>query len=161
MDQPKILPLNDAEIQWIQNHLIFAEQLVEKYTRKRESLPSLELLGDTYTAWANAPVDHREEVNDVINALGLALGQHLVNQAAMKWVVVSDKIGTDIAVHGEPGCILIYPTAVTAKRYGRKDLNFFSWIFKAMLEDIESMRSQARQSSRLEGENGNNVKRTS
>src|SRR5262245_56372508 len=34
----------------------------------------------------------------------------------MRWVVVTDEHGTDIAVHGAPGDVLVFPTSVIGKR---------------------------------------------
>jgi hypothetical protein len=80
-------------------------------------------------------------VNAVVNASGLAFGQHLGNALNLGWAVVSDDNGTDIAVHGNPGDILVFPTDATAKRVVAQEYTFFAQLFEELSRDI----TQARQ----------------
>jgi hypothetical protein len=133
---------NQAELRWVQNGIAVAARLAAQYTGKEEALPSLDLLGETFAAWAAAPRASRGEPNAIVNALGLALGQHLVNGAGLEWAVVSDEHGTDIAVHGEPGKILLFPTNATAKRCEAGEYRFFSHFFEQSLQHIARLRAE-------------------
>ncbi len=141
MPDQLIQPLNQAELGWIGENLRVAADLAERLCGKREALPSLELLGATLVSWAQQPADQRGDPNAVVNALGLAFGQHLVNAADLEWVVVSDAQGTEIAVHGQPADILIFPTNATAKRFESKEFDFFARLFSQMVDDIARLRS--------------------
>lgn len=140
MASPALQPLNAGESEWLQSNLQLASRLVETYTGQSSGLPSLSLLGATLVAWSRAPEDAREDVNVVVNALGLVFGQHLVNALDLRWVVASDDKGTDIAVHGYPGDILAYPTNATAKRVVAQDYNFFATLFDDLVRDISQAR---------------------
>jgi len=136
-----IQPPNEAELAWIGKNLRLAADLAERLSGKREVLPSLELLGTIFASWAQLPADRQGDPNVVVNALGLAFGQHLVNAADLQWVVVSDAQGTEIAVHGQPGDILILPTNATAKRFESKEFDFFARLFQQMVDEIARVRS--------------------
>lgn len=141
MAEQVIQPPNEAEMRWVGENLRLAADLGERLCGKREALPSLELLGTTFATWAQLPPDRREHPNVVVNALGLAFGQHLVNAAGLQWAVVSDEKSTDIAVHGQPGDILVFPANATAKRCESGDYDFFTGLFEEMMREIARMRS--------------------
>jgi hypothetical protein len=83
-----------------------------------------------------------EDPNPVINAFGIAFGQYLVDQLQMTWVVASDQHGTEMAVHGQPGDILVYPPNLVAKRYTARETVFFAALFTEFQSQIKIVRSQ-------------------
>src|SRR5262245_14385091 len=103
MPDPSILELSEAERSWVAQQIAAAAALAKALLGRDEPLPSLETLGATFSAWADAPGDRRQDANSVVLALGTAFGQHLVDGLGLRWVIVSDQHGTDIAVHGQPG----------------------------------------------------------
>jgi Domain of unknown function (DUF3806) len=134
---------NDAEHAWLEQNLRMAADLAQRYTGVPHGLPSLVSLGATFARWGAAPAEDREDANLVVNALGIALGQHLVNEVGLHWAVVSDESGTDLAVHGEVGEILVFPTSATAKRCESGDYEFFQWFFDQLCQDIGHIRGEA------------------
>jgi hypothetical protein len=76
--------------------------------------------------WLEQPEQDREDPNPFINAIGSAFGQALVDALGLEWAVVSDEHGTEIAVHGQPGDILVFPPNLVAKRFARRATRGFS-----------------------------------
>ena len=151
MTDQKILALNDAEVRLVNDNLRLAGDLAARYVGRREPLPSLELLNETFLAWAKAEPEHREHPNIIVNALGMALGQHLVSAAGLEWAVVADEQGSDLAVHGQPGDILVFPTHATAKRCESKEYDFFRWFFETIVQEVNRMKAEWRQPSSASG----------
>ena len=59
-----------------------------------------------------------------------------VDDLGLAWVVATDEHGTEIAVHGEPGDVLIYPTNLVAKRWTSGEDRFIEPLFAAMRADL-------------------------
>ena len=133
----KIEEPNQAEKDWIEENLARARELVGK---TEEMAIELEDLDDAFSRWLDAHDPQKEDPNPFINAFGIAFGQHLVNQLGLKWVVVIDDQGTEIAVHGQPGDVLVFPPNFVSKRYLAKQKNFFSSFYPEMRKDIETIR---------------------
>lgn len=53
----------------------------------------------------------------MVQAIGFAFGIHLCDRWQMSWVTATDPWGTDIAVHGEPGNVLLFPTDFVSERH--------------------------------------------
>ncbi len=132
-----VQPLHPDDETWI------AESLVRATERAREhgdpptsARPSLEALDAMWAAGLGDPA----QANELINRVGLAIGQHLVDQLGFAWVAVSDEYGTDVGVYGQPGDVVICPTSLVAKRWERKQAPFVVETVAAIIADIERLR---------------------
>jgi hypothetical protein len=67
--------------------------------------------------WITAMPEVRADANIHINRVGAAVGELLVRSAGLRWVVYSDEHGAELAVHGQPGDILLFPMNAVAKRW--------------------------------------------
>ena len=92
-----------------------------------EDLPSMQELSVVAAAWMEDD-DSRVDVNTLINALGVATGEHLRRRCDLSWVIAVDETGSDLALHGEVGDVLIYPANAVSKRIvdGDSDLAGFA-----------------------------------
>lgn len=142
MAEPSILELSDAERGWVVQQIAAAAALAKVHLGRDEPLPSLETLAATFSRWAASPGDQRQDANAVVLALGTAFGQHLVDGLGLRWVIVSDEHGTDIAVHGQPGDMLMFPISSTAKRCETGDFGFFPLLYAAMRDDVTRRRRE-------------------
>lgn len=70
-----------------------------------------------FSLWAAAPEGSKPDPNMLINIVGTALGEHLVNSTTMEWVVATDEYGTELAVRNAANELLIYPANMVAKRW--------------------------------------------
>lgn len=55
----------------------------------------------------------------------------------------TDEHGTDLALHGQPGDVLIHPTNATAKRVVADEAGFFTPLLTAMRSSVEELRRSA------------------
>jgi len=138
----KIEPPNNAEMAWIAENLDRAKSIAEQYTgsKAEELVPAV--LDRTLSAWRRANEGVRPEPNVIANALGIAFGHFLARELGLDWAVVSDEYGTDMALHGSPGDILLFPTSSVAKRIAAGENVFFNDLFQHMSADITRLRRQ-------------------
>jgi hypothetical protein len=114
----KIDQLTPAEHEWIAEQIDATKLFVaETVGTVQNELPSPEDLDQAFGSWLKT--HDPAEANSVINCVGVAFGQHLVNTTPLEWVIASDEYGTELAVYGLPGNgdILIYPQNFVTKRY--------------------------------------------
>ncbi|MDO5684266.1 MAG: DUF3806 domain-containing protein [Propionibacteriaceae bacterium] len=109
----KIEPLNPAELEWITG-----------LTRSLREVGVPDDLGSVSTHfdqqrrdWFALSQDARSDPNPLINAVGAFIGDLLVRECGLEWVLASDEYGTEAAVFGNPGDVLIYPMNMVAKRW--------------------------------------------
>ncbi len=104
----------DAERAWVANNVALIEE-------SGVDLDDPEALGRAFDAeaarWFATPEAERADPNALVNAFGLAVGEHLSRCCDLRWVVVADAEGTEIALHREPHDVRVYPTAMVARRW--------------------------------------------
>ena len=141
---PKLSKPTNAELDWIAQNLAVTREMISEFNGGvSEIQPSL--LDSAFAAWLSQHDPDTEDPNPVINAFGIAFGQYLVEQLQLTWTVASDKHGTEMAVHGEPGNILVYPLNLVAKRYTARETGFFVPLSSEFQNQIEMVRAQAPQ----------------
>jgi hypothetical protein len=133
----KIEQLTAGEHEWIAQQIAVAHELVQRTVNKdTEELPSPEDLDHAFNSWLHSLGPDEADANSVVNCVGIAFGQHLVNSTQLEWVIASDEYGTELALFGLPGQgdILVYPQNFVAKRY---EANVGTFI----VESIDQIRS--------------------
>lgn len=105
-----------------------------------EGVPTAAALDRAWSAWLaqweSTPAETREDPNPFINAVGIALGQHLVDALGLRWVIVTDQYGTEVAVHGDPGNVLIFPPNLVGKRFASRTTGFIAPLIEQVCADI-------------------------
>jgi uncharacterized protein DUF3806 len=135
---------NERELEWVQSHLAVARHLAALHTGNEDALlPDVHLLDEIFAAWLEAwrtqPPSEREDPNLLINAIGLAFGQALVDELRLEWAIVTDEHGTEIAVHGQPGDILVFPPNLVAKRFETGDTGFLVPIYDEIVKQVRAL----------------------
>ena len=147
----RIDPLNANEVTWIRIQLENAAKFVQGFSPEDSEQPlTLSALDRAFAAWiASEPVD-RDLVNSVINYIGVAFGQALVDGIGLKWVIAADDQGAELAVYGFPGHgdILIYPANFVAKRWERLETNFLEKAYQQIGHDVRAIFCNWQRSSR-------------
>src|ERR1044072_1158322 len=116
----KIEHVTDGEHECIAQQISIAHEFVQRTLNKdTEELPSPEDLDQAFNSWLHSLSRDEADANSVVNCVGVAVGQHLVNSTLLEWVIASDEYGTELALYGLPGQgdILVYPQNFVAKRY--------------------------------------------
>ena len=135
---------NNAEHDWVAKNLAVMREMIAEFNGGVSDIqPSS--LDSAFATWLGRHDAETEDANPVINAFGIAFGQYLVEQLQLTWAVASDQHGTEMAVHGQPGNILIYPLNLVAKRYTARETGFFMPLFSEFQDQIEIVRAQAPQ----------------
>jgi hypothetical protein len=135
--EQKIHELNENELLWIQAQLSFASSFVDAYAFNEDHhAVNLSVLDKAFAAWIETNPTDVGLINHVINAVGIAFGNHLVEGLGMKWVIATDDQGADLVVYGLPSTrkVLVYPANFVAKRWERKEVNFLESSYR-LIED--------------------------
>lgn len=138
---PEIEALSISESQWRGQQLEAARRLVERYCDTSELPPSLASLDATVTAWFDDPEDDRADVNDLVNAVGIAFGHHVASATSLSWVLATDERGSEIALHQAAGDVLVYPTNLVAKRIVDDQRAFLQPLHNQLVAEIRSSAS--------------------
>ena len=123
----RISELNEAERAWVDDNVAAARRYVEDAGHPLKGNRTLDpaALDAAWAFWLRAWPAGEEDPNPVINALGMALGQYLVDRLGLAWKLVEDEFGTEVAVHGQPGDVLVFPPNLVAKRLDTRTVGFF------------------------------------
>jgi hypothetical protein len=136
-------PPNEAEQRWIAANLRRALLLGRDHGDPATSTePSLSALDRAWVAGCAELRETNGDPNPLIQALGIALGQRLVDTHDLSWVVATDALGTEMAVYGEVGEVLVYPLNLVAKRWQRTEGAFLAALTAAMDADLKALRAR-------------------
>jgi hypothetical protein len=140
----EISDLNPSEQQWVGSNVELAGEIAKGYGLAVEPGDSLDpqMLD---TAWASWLVDHvrgEEDPNPYINAFGVAFGDHLLRRLGLEWKIVEDKHGTEMAVWGHEGDVLVFPLNLVGKRYVDGTTTFFADVAGRTEESVTRIRGQ-------------------
>lgn len=139
----QVTDVNEGERNWIGENLQIMKALViDTLAAGPDDWLTSTNLDQVYRAWLAAHQRGVEDPNPMINAFGIAFGQLFVNVLGLEWKVVTDQYGTEIAVHGQPGDVVVFPTNLVAKRYEKNEAGFFESLFSSMKEQIQTVRGQ-------------------
>jgi hypothetical protein len=138
---PSIEPLNENEIHWRNSSLDAAAIFAERYAGSRDKPPSLMDLDQCVRAWL-ADDEARPDINAFVNAVGVAFGAHVARDAGLTWVIATDEHGSDLALHGEHGNVVIYPANAVAKRISTGTTDFLVELHRSMVSGVEERRTQ-------------------
>lgn len=138
-----IMKLNASEEDWIRDNAALARIVADEAGC---ALPEPDRAIDPATldaAWANWMKQHdpnSDDANIYINAFGVAFGCYLVERLGLVWRVVEDEYGTEMAVWGREGDILIFPPNLVAKRYVAQETRFFADVAAATERQVADIR---------------------
>ncbi len=104
------LELDEAHRQWLDEGRERGRALVAEYAGAKKAPPALEAIEKAFDAYRAAPPARREPAREALDALGVLLGDHLAAIPGLAWIVVKDDEGSDPAIYGQAGELLIYPT---------------------------------------------------
>lgn len=144
MPAAKLEAPNANELAWIAENLARATAMAHKYGGDAEALarPTLGGLDQLWATWTASLREQAQDPNPLINMVGIALGQHLVDTLGLRWVIASDEYGTELAVHGEPGNVLVFPCNLVAKRWQSGETTFIARVGAELARDISALRAR-------------------
>ena len=95
------------------------------------SNPSLKDFDEAFYRWQKTK-DRRYTDQQVIGILGAYLGNRLVTDFQMEWVIVTDQYGSDYAVKARKSKVIAYSFASVSKRVERNQYEFMDGIYQAV-----------------------------
>jgi hypothetical protein len=146
--EQKIEPLNASEEAWVKTQLESAAKFVEDFSPDARQPLTLAALDRAFATWLASESNQVEMINSIINYVGIAFGQSLVDGLGLKWVVATDQHGCEMAVYGLPGRgdVLVYPANFVAKRWERREANFLEDAYEKIARDVRAVADQWRTS---------------
>lgn len=75
-------------------------------------------------------------MNALVNAVGIAFGEHLARAGNLDWVIATDAKGSDLALHSQYGDTLVYPANAIAKRVVEGEMGFVRSLHDGLLRGI-------------------------
>lgn len=139
--EPVVVPLPAAELEALTSQLADARAVVARYADAGADLPSAEDLDAALTAWSADGPD-RPDADHVAAAVGAAFGEHLRRAAGLAWVLATDEWGTDVALHGSPGDLLLHPHSSVASRIAEGEIAFVAVLLRELVTAVEDRRRE-------------------
>lgn len=140
----KITELNPSERQWVASNIELAGEIAKAYGLAVEPGDRLDpqVLDTAWAAWLTDPERGDEDPNPYINAFGLAFGDYLLERLGLEWRVVEDRQGTEMAVWGKEGDVLVFPPNLVGKRYVAGTTSFFAEVAATTEESVTRVRAE-------------------
>ncbi len=110
----------------------------------RVTNPSLKDYDEAFSLW-QADEKRRYTEQQVIEILGACLGNKLIADFQMEWVIVKDEYGTDFAVIGKKYEVMSFPFSSVSKRIENNQYDFMVGVYHTVRSIIESDEYKARQ----------------
>ncbi|MBX3030187.1 MAG: DUF3806 domain-containing protein [Chloroflexi bacterium] len=142
---PVFLDLTPAEWRWLNDRLDFAVEVAAAYGVQ---VPAGRRLDPAQLdrAWSRWLADQRasgEDPNPYFNAFGIAFGSFMIDWLGLEWKIVQDEHGTELAVYGSVGEVLVFPANLVAKRWDQGVDTFFGDVAASLRDRIEQVRAGA------------------
>ena len=164
--QNKIEPLTADKQAWINGQIEEARKFVDAFFPLDADEPiMLPVLDQAFAAWMETVAEGKDEgkgvgnllpqrpegcfaqkVPDpfslVLDAVGVAFGQILINALDLRWVIHTDEQGSQLAVHGLPGegDILVFPQEFVAKGQKKGETGFLHPAYQSIARHIKLLR---------------------
>lgn len=134
-----LAPINPAERQWLDKNVNAIETLITRLRGDGTELTP-ETLDIAFEAWLSSHDRDEQDPNPMIDAFGAAFGQYLADHLDLEWKIATEGDGHEMALHGQPGDIMLYPPNLVAKRYVDGETGFFAPVFEALENQINAIR---------------------
>jgi hypothetical protein len=133
---PRIEDLSSSETGWVQENLA---ALAEAGVQLGDMAELGAFFDAQLTSWMAAPQEERGDPNPFINLIGLGFGEYLRRECGLRWVLATDSQGSEIAIHGEAGDVIMYPTNMVAKRWVARECGVLPELAAAMVDSVHRL----------------------
>ncbi|GAA4385384.1 DUF3806 domain-containing protein [Agromyces bauzanensis] len=111
---PRLRDIGDPEREWIAAHT----EIVTRTGADLDDVHQIRAFYDQAAArWRRINPPERSDPRVLINAIGTALGEHLVRSTPLSWMLADDDHGTELAVFEPRHKTLLYPVKLVAERW--------------------------------------------
>ncbi|TWU24740.1 DUF3806 domain-containing protein [Bythopirellula polymerisocia] len=145
----KVIPVNSAESVQFQSWEQNASEFLTAYAEP-QSKNELIQYDEAFKAWQVSPVK-QHSAQDVINLLGAYLGQRMVRDFDMEWVMVTDQYGQDYAVRHKSSELMTFPFSSVMKRIEDNEHEFIHGVYHVLKHELENGEFKQRTNSEQGG----------
>jgi len=145
----KVVTVNAAESRQFAAWATEAKAFLSAYGTP-QSENELKQYDETFKAWQDSTRKKHSD-QDVINALGAYLGQRMVQDFDMEWVMVTDQYGQDYAVRHKTSELMSFPFSSVMKRIEDKEHDFVHGVYHVLKHEVENGEWKQRASSEQDG----------
>jgi len=131
----KFASLSEAELTRVKADAVRAREFLAAYAPGTAG--SLADFDKAFQAWQHDG-NRRFSSADVVVVLGSYIGERLVSDLDMEWVVVTDQYGRDLAVRSKQVEVVSFPFASVAKRIESGQYGFVEGIYYAVQDAIKN-----------------------
>jgi uncharacterized protein DUF3806 len=121
----------ESQRRWVREH--FDESARHLYEQRDEKLRLLQAIIDA--GWIEAS----ETIK--LQSLGVTLGDALVQELGLEWVMVEDEHGRDPAVRKPGTTVIAFPLTMISKRIERGDAVVVQELFEGVVDYVRRMAS--------------------
>ena len=132
----KVVPVNDAESRQFAAWASEAETFLNAYGTP-QSENELKRYDEAFKAWQDSTTKKHSD-QDVINVLGAHLGQLMVEDFDMEWVMVTDQYGQDYAVRHKTSELMSFPFSSVMKRIEDNEHDFIHGVYHVLKHEVEN-----------------------
>ena len=111
---PRLSELTDVEWNWIASLLAI---VADAGTDVDDAAQIRALYDDSVMRWHRVNPPERVNPNPMINAIGTAIGEHLVRRTSLRWTLGVEDGRTELGLADGASHVLLYPTLVVAERW--------------------------------------------
>jgi hypothetical protein len=131
--QRDIRDLTPDERSWVADRTSLGDRIVQRYAPDSAAI-NLGTLDAAFRAWA-ADVSPAFSDDEIAEGLGALFGSHLTRHLGVRWVVVTDEHGVDLAVRHDASESEVYPLDAVGKRLppACDERGFFATIAKTFV----------------------------
>jgi len=123
----------------IQSALAQVEPFIRKYVSdEKRSQDLLENLDQAFAAWMKSKDPSKESVQEIIDVVGVGLGDYSIQHLSVRWMSVTDEKGTELALVGDNPPTRSYPFASVRYRIEDGKVDFVGAVFEALKHQRES-----------------------
>ncbi len=117
-----------------------AKSLIQKYS-ENESISQFENNDQTidmvFEKWYNDNNELKESPTFVVEALGAAFGQYLVDNHNFEWQILTDEYGKDLSVVHKKYYLNSFPFSTSEKIYANQTFGSFQRVKQTLLEALD------------------------
>ena len=129
---PRMSDIGDPEREWIAAHV----ELVTRTGTDVDDIGQLRSFYDRTAAdWRRINPPERDDPNVIVNAIGMAFGEHLIHRTLLRWMIAEDERSTELALYEPRLGTPVYPANLVAERWLAEDSGEF---LTTMAEDVAS-----------------------
>ena len=132
----KVAPVNAVEARQFAAWATEAEAFLSAYGTP-QSENELKQYDEAFKAWQDSTTKKHSD-QDVINALGAFLGQRMVQDFDIEWVMVTDQYGQDYAVRHKTSELMSFPFSSVMKRIEDKEHDFIHGVYHVVKHEVEN-----------------------